>query len=79
MEKKKRGKYELKGGRCNNNKQYTPSKTSDSKEEAASREDWALAWPKREKRYKKKPLGRKDKEDKRIGNNKGWDKVYLLV
>ena len=79
MVKKKGGRYKLKGGKGNNNKQYTPSETSDSKEEVASRADWALAWPKKEKRDKQKPLGRKDMEDKRIGANKGWDKVYMLV
>ena len=39
-----------------------------------------MVWPKKEKeKTKQKPLGRKDKRDKKIGTNKGWDKVYLLV
>ena len=35
--KKEKGRYELKRGKGNNNKQYTFPKASDSKEEAASR------------------------------------------
>ena len=42
-EEKRRGRYGLKRGRGNNNRQYTSSEASDCKEGAASRADWALA------------------------------------
>ena len=59
-EEKRRGRYGLKRGRGNNNRQYTPSEASDCKEGAASRADCTLAWPKGEK----KKINKSHKEEK---------------
>jgi len=52
--KKRKGRYKLKRGKGNNNKQYTPSEASDSKEGAASKADRGLTWPKRGKEKRNK-------------------------
>ena len=40
-------------GKYNDSEQFAPSEPSDSEEEAAFGIDWALVWPKKEKRKRK--------------------------